>query len=296
MTTRADEPGRGAEHIPRIPFRHSVGRTSPVEIVRLSHLRELELSHSIYDPMRLEFHEVHFVTTGTGAHWIDFERVPLEAGDVLHLRPEQVHAFDADCDHEAFLLLFEPRALKEAHLHQPARWQVNSVLHPPSSDFGVLTGLLRVQEALDKQSTHMLPASVGLHLLAAVFAGLADVVSAQQGRVDPTSQRYEKLALEFEALLESQHTSSKSVAWYSSELNTTTRTLARACRHARDASPKEMIDLRVVLEAKRQLATTSKTVEAIGFSLGFTESTNFVKFFRRIVGSPPDAFRRARGG
>ena len=266
-----------------------------MEIVRLSHLRVQELGHSIYDPMRLEFHEVHFVTTGTGAHWIDFERVPLEAGDVLHLRPEQVHAFDAGCDHEAFLLLFEPRALQEAHVHQPARWQANTVLQPPSNDFCILTDLLRVQEALDTQSTHMLPASVGLHVLAAIFAGLADVVSAQQGNVDLTSQRYEELVLEFEALLDDHHASSKSVGWYSSKLTTTTRTLARACRHQRHASPKELIDLRVVLEAKRQLATTSKTVEAIGLSLGFTEATNFVKFFRRIVGSPPDTFRRTRG-
>ena len=93
---------------------------------------------------------------------------------------------------------------------------------------------------------------------------------------------------------DTHHASAKAVTWYASQLDTTPRSLARACRYARDSSPKRVIDLRVVLEAKRLLATTSKTAEAIGGSLGFTEATNFVKFFRRIVGSTPDAFRRTQ--
>ncbi|MEL7362149.1 MAG: helix-turn-helix domain-containing protein, partial [Bacteroidota bacterium] len=49
--------------------------------------------------------------------------------------------------------------------------------------------------------------------------------------------------------------------------------------------------VRVGLEARRLLATTSDTVEAIGFRLGFSEATNFVKFFKRVVGITPEAFR-----
>ncbi len=295
MIKRRNESGKCHQHIPRITFHHSVGHASPVDLVRLSHLRKRKLGHSLYDPMRLGFHEIHFVTSGTGAHWVDFERVPLETGDVLYLSPEQVHAFDKESAHEAFLLLFKPSTLRVTNIHQSARWRANTVLHPSPSDFRIISDLLLVQESLDARSIDILSATVAPHLLAGVFAGLADVVSAQLGSVDLTSQRYEKLALEFEALIERQHSSVKNVAWYSSELHTTTRSLARACRRARNASPKEIIDLRVVLEAKRQLATTTKTVEEIGLSLGFTESTNFIKFFRRIVGAPPNALRRARG-
>ena len=32
---------------------------------------------------------------------------------------------------------------------------------------------------------------------------------------------------------------------------------------------------------------------AIGAQLGFTEPTNFLKFFRRLVGETPEAFRRS---
>lgn len=54
-----------------------------------------------------------------------------------------------------------------------------------------------------------------------------------------------------------------------------------------------MIDRRVALEAKRLLVHTDASSVAIGEQLGFTEPTNFLKFFRSRVGKTPEAFRRA---
>ena len=281
------------EPIQRLAFRHSAGQTSSVEVVRLSHLRAREMDHSMYDPTRLAFHLVQFVIAGGGAHWVDFERVSLQPGDVLHVRPEQVHSFDESVEHEALLLFFTPGALQQAHIPQPAHWQASTVLRPAASDFRILTELLRLQETLDAEAAELRPDTVGPHVLGTILAGLADVVAARQGSIDLTAQRYEALVLELEKLLDQHHLSSRSPAWYASELRTTPRTLARACRRARDSSPKRMIDLRLVLEAKRHLATTTDTVEAIGYSLGFSEPTNFVKFFKRVVGATPDSFRRS---
>ncbi len=282
------------KHIQRLSFSHSTGQSSPVDVVRLSELRARNMDHSMYDPTRLSFHLVQFVVAGEGAHRVDFERVALVPGDVLHVRPEQVHSFLADVEHEALMLFFTPVALKQAHIPHPARWQANTVLHPAANDFTILTELLRLQEVLDTEATDLRPGTIGPHLLGTILASLADVAAARQGSRDLTTQRYEALVLEFEDLLDAHYASSRTQAWYASKLGATPRTLARACRVVRDSSPKQMIDLRVVLEAKRWLATTTKTAEAIGYELGFSEPTNFVKFFRRIVGSPPDAFRRAQ--
>ncbi len=50
-----------------------------------------------------------------------------------------------------------------------------------------------------------------------------------------------------------------------------------------------------VLEAKRLLAHTNQTVAAISEELGFSEPTNFVKFFRSRGGLLPGAFRERLG-
>ena len=56
---------------------------------------------------------------------------------------------------------------------------------------------------------------------------------------------------------------------------------------------KQVVDLRIALEAKRLLVHSGATVAQIGHRLGFSEATNFVKFFRRLAGVTPLEFRAA---
>lgn len=70
------------------------------------------------------------------------------------------------------------------------------------------------------------------------------------------------------------------------------KTLSRVCLNLNGLPAKTLINQRLILEAKRLLAHTSMSVQAIGLELGFDESTNFVKFFRRETGTTPLAFRQ----
>jgi AraC-like DNA-binding protein len=78
---------------------------------------------------------------------------------------------------------------------------------------------------------------------------------------------------------------------YADRLGCSVRTLTRACVAAGGRGAKQLIDDRVVLEAKRLLATTQLPVAAIGEELGFPEATNFGRFFAREAGRPPGEFR-----
>jgi len=55
---------------------------------------------------------------------------------------------------------------------------------------------------------------------------------------------------------------------------------------------KEVIDQRVVLEAKRLLVHSNATSAQIGYQLGFPEPSNFVKFFRRMTGTTPLVYKK----
>lgn len=56
------------------------------------------------------------------------------------------------------------------------------------------------------------------------------------------------------------------------------------------------MDRKLTLAAKRLLLHTQDTVEQIAEALGFSESTNFVKFFHRLEDCTPRAFRDRFGG
>ena len=70
------------------------------------------------------------------------------------------------------------------------------------------------------------------------------------------------------------------------------KTLSRAARAATGLNAKEYIDQRVLLEGRRLLAHTRLSAGEIAERLGFSELTNFIKFFRRNGGESPSEFRR----
>lgn len=95
----------------------------------------------------------------------------------------------------------------------------------------------------------------------------------------------------FRAELERTFATRRRAAEYAASLGYSPRTLTRACLAATGRTAKDLIDDRVALEAKRLLVHTGLPVASVGRMLGFTEPTNFGKFFERTVGATPGAFR-----
>ncbi len=55
----------------------------------------------------------------------------------------------------------------------------------------------------------------------------------------------------------------------------------------------QLIHERVLLEAKRNLIYTVQSVSQISYGLGFNDPAYFSRFFKRLTGQPPKAFRHA---
>lgn len=280
--------------IQSLTFRHSAGLQIPIELLRLSALRKRD--PGISTPTRLDFHILQFVTRGSGRHWLDGEPVELRPGEVLHIRPSQVHWFDGGAGHEAFLLLFLPEAAPDAGALESLNLHLTAPLTCTPDEFELLLGLLRKFERLQSKPGAIRPGHVGPWLLGAIIAAIADLLPQPHVGEQGSERGPLRLVHAFERLLEAHHASQRNLAWYVARLNTTARTLHRACQAVRGLSPKRLLDARIGLEAKRKLMLSADTVEAIAFSLGFSESTNFVKFFKRVSGQTPEEFRRTRAG
>ena len=68
------------------------------------------------------------------------------------------------------------------------------------------------------------------------------------------------------------------------------RTISRACLEATGRTAKQLTDERIVLEAKRLLSQPGATSAQVAAAVGFTEPTNFAKFFRRQTSLTPSAW------
>ncbi len=98
----------------------------------------------------------------------------------------------------------------------------------------------------------------------------------------------------FTQLLEAHFREHLPIERYAERLGISAAHLNALCRRLAGQSALQLINQRLLLEAKRCLVYTAMTVNQVADSLGFSEPAYFSRFFKRGTGQAPKAFRRQR--
>lgn len=105
-----------------------------------------------------------------------------------------------------------------------------------------------------------------------------------------------ELFARFRALVEAHFTEHWLVPRYADALGITESRLNRLCRQLANRSAFEVVQDRLLLEAQRRLIYIAAPVSLIAYELGFQDPAYFNRFFKKLTGKTPAAFRRqARG-
>ena len=80
---------------------------------------------------------------------------------------------------------------------------------------------------------------------------------------------------------------------YAELLNISIKTLGRIVKNHFQRTLTEIISERIVMEAKRELNLTSKTVKEIAFYLGFDDEHHFSRYFKNKTGASPQSYRNS---
>ncbi|WP_439524857.1 helix-turn-helix domain-containing protein [Marivita sp.] len=95
----------------------------------------------------------------------------------------------------------------------------------------------------------------------------------------------------FSTLVERHFRDRWSVSLYAETLGVTRDRLGDMCRRVRGLGPKEIIDRRVMLEARLLLETSGRSVNEIAGTLGFSSPAQFNRFFSNHADLPPGGYR-----
>ena len=110
----------------------------------------------------------------------------------------------------------------------------------------------------------------------------------------PPSSKKDALFNSFINLVSQNHKVQHNVAYYASRLFITPKYMTRVVEEVSDKSAKQWIDEYIALEAKMMLRSTQKTIQEISDELNFPDMSFFGKFFKRMVGMSPKAYREKR--
>lgn len=91
----------------------------------------------------------------------------------------------------------------------------------------------------------------------------------------------------------SPHPGTPSVGYFARAANLSIGYFGDLIKKETGSSPKDLIALHVISEAKRRLASTSQDISVIAYDLGFEYPAHFTRMFKRITGLSPTAYRAA---
>ncbi len=110
---------------------------------------------------------------------------------------------------------------------------------------------------------------------------------------DRVSKPQIDLVRKFHVLVENHFKEKHQVAAYAELLNKSPKTLSNVFKKTNEYSPLQVINKRIILEAKRLLMYSTKNADEIGYELGYKDPAHFSKFFKSHAGLPPAKFKEA---
>ncbi|MFI6241232.1 helix-turn-helix domain-containing protein [Micromonospora sp. NPDC050795] len=265
----------------------SIGTASPVtdEIATFA-LADLAGAPGWRRPVIVERELLILTTRGHGDAELDFHLLPCRPGTLLRVRPGQVLRC-AGPQFDATVVAWDAEALRglDVDLTTTATWRQLA----GEDEDAVISEVSQL--AVDCRRHPDSPTARALlrHQLAVLLLRLA---VARDDR--PPSRPEDETFRRFRREVENGYPQTRRVEDYAAGLGCSVRTLTRACLAVTGRSAKQVIDERVALQAGRLLAATDQPIAQIGRRLGFSEPTNFGRFFTREVGVSPGAFRAAR--
>ncbi|MFF9115059.1 helix-turn-helix domain-containing protein [Streptomyces massasporeus] len=291
MVDRTIQGGDGIDTFP-FPVELSVGgvgmQIGPMGTGRTWHAdAPLERVH------RIDFHVVMLFGAGPVRHMVDFTEYEATAGDLLWIRPGQVHRFSRSSEYRGTVLTMQPGFLPRSTVEATGlyRYDLPPLLRPDAAQLAGLRAAL-AQLLREYEDTATLPLSLHTavlrHTLTAFLLRLAHLAAST---AQSLRQRSDSTFTLFRDAVERDFATNHSVSAYADALGYSRRTLVRAVRAATGETPKAFIDKRVVLEAKRLLAHTELPIGRVGVAVGFPDAANFSKFFHQHTDQTPAAFR-----
>ncbi|NUR00613.1 MAG: helix-turn-helix domain-containing protein [Streptomyces sp.] len=242
---------------------------------------------------RIDFHVVMLFDGAPVRHMIDFAEYEAAAGELLWIRPGQVHRFSRTSGYRGTVLTMQPGFLPRATVEATGlyRYDLPPLLHPDEAQLTALrAALAQLQREYEDNTTLPLSLHTAVlrHSLTAFLLRLAHLAASSAEAVRRESDTTFTL---FRDAVEKDFATNHSVSAYADSLGYSRRTLVRAVRAATGQTPKGFIDKRVVLEAKRLLAHTDLPIGRVGAAVGFPDAANFSKFFQQHTELTPAAFR-----
>lgn len=264
--------------------------TDPITITPLTCEFPEPLALNPLETHRHDHEELWIITHGTPVHSVNFSAETLQSPVIVYVAQGKVHAFIPDENTQGWLIRYKSDFIPQSRFNFYSGF-LDKVQYPLSKDY-CSTTLNSLCEIMLRESTGENPDyTVMRHLLSAVMAKLE--TDSKRGYLDTNASRSPRLETfnNFLRILENNFRRPEGADFYAEKLSMSARNLNLITQATFGKSATDIIETRKLMEARRLLLATEKSVSEIGFELGYNEKSYFTRVFRKKTGVTPTSFR-----
>jgi AraC family transcriptional activator of pobA len=239
---------------------------------------------------RHDCHSFFLLEKGTVSIEIDFKTYCIASPSIIYMHPDQVHLIVAFKDVTVCSLAITNENLNPEYLELLENITPTKPLLLTPDAFSIISETAslclkfserrndKLSHSLLKDSCNALVALVASHYL-------------EQSKSTDTLSRFEIITKAFRELLERDFVTAKKPAAYAQSLHISTPYLNECVKNTTGYSVSHHIQERIILEAKRLLYHSDKSVKEIATELGYDDYPYFSRLFSKVTGMTARAFR-----
>lgn len=239
---------------------------------------------------RDEGHTFHLLAKGSIEIEIDFTKFNITAPAVVYMHPNQVHRILDFSDITVCTLAIKNESLNVEYLKILEGIAPTQPLALSNMELQMLSDLYAMAARLSAHQSQRLHHAIlreSSNTLAAYVTSLLLNHSLSKTQVS----RFETITAHFKLLLDQNFCTLKKPTDYAKMLHISPNYLNECVKSATGLSASHFIQERIILEAKRMLCHSNKSVKEISFELGYVDYPYFVRLFSKATGTTALSFR-----
>lgn len=245
-----------------------------------------------FGPAIRDTYVLHYISKGKGRFHYKGEIIPLEAGDLFLLKPDELTFYQADEKEPWSYYWLGISGSKASDYFDHS--QINDLAYLKQSDTcHTQTTAILIKNIVEFAQITKFKELAQLHLLGQLHELMFHLGSIAYKEIHEEIAPSQQLYLDCKQIIDTQYPTHLTIRDIAQKLNVHRSYLTTIFKEFQDASPKEYLLYVRMHRAKQLLETTSEPIKFIAYSVGFTDSLHFSKAFKQFWKISPSQFRKS---
>ncbi|MEO5776212.1 MAG: helix-turn-helix domain-containing protein [Flavobacterium sp.] len=252
---------------------------------------------------RLNYYSLIWIKEGNGKVKVDFSEYDFTKNQLLAFAPYQPFMLTSTSAINGIVIQFHPDFFCIHKHHQEVACSgvlFNNIYEPPYVTIDEVTKntfeMLLEQIKSEMQNPALAQYELLISYLKIFLITASRLKKEQQPEVSVTSTDKEPFILQnLKNYIEIHFKLKHSPSDYADLLNITPKALAKMTKNHFNKTLSNLIAERIIIEAKRELYLTNKSVKEIAYELGYDDEHYFSRFFKNNADVSPQIYRETVG-